>query len=604
MRKLLRGPRRVYALLGVLSAATAVGVSLAVSMGGAADQPSAEFTASAKHVSAKTVAQANIDVSSLPQLAQGESTGETQALKPLLPLSGKLGESGSAAVPTASQIIADTPAGATPGGATFGWEGMGNSGTICSYFGGGGCQPPDHGLASDGTNVVQTVNTALAVYDAKTGALKAGFPKSLQAFFGVPAPSPAGCDSSHANQPFLSDPRAYYEHVKKRFVVAALQVEGAFGLSPSCSFVSRYWVAVSANNNPTGVWHVYAFNTGNLIIGGNSAADYTQLGTSEEAIFIGGNQFNNAGNAFGGAWTLAIPKATAEAGGAIGGISGFGGYTASDGTATRLLDTVQPTLQDASFSGAPGEILVSSFNEGITESKVVVFDFSNPLAKQSSGQTISGVVVNTLAYVQPTKPIGTDADNPPACHDCLEAIDTRISATPVYMHGNVYFTHDSMVNNGSFNNVNVLYGVIHPVLSQPSSGCTLCSTITGATSVVDQGYIVYGGERDTWFGAIQPDREGNLFIGYEYSAFSAPVTSPSSVYIAKRATASGFPDGGFFLRVAANATTNSRWGDYEAVAFEGWGSNNILFATEYAAPGSQGWRTHIDRVAYKSPTQR
>ena len=128
------------------------------------------------------------------------------------------------------------------------------------------------------------MNTSLAVYDAKTGALKAGFPKSLQSFFGVPAPSPAGCDSAHGNQPFLSDPRAYYEHVKKRFVVAALQVENAFGLSPSCTFASRYWVAVSASANPTGVWHVYAFNTGNLVIGGNSAADYTSLRGFQTAI--------------------------------------------------------------------------------------------------------------------------------------------------------------------------------------------------------------------------------------------------------------------------------------------------------------------------------
>jgi len=35
-------------------------------------------------------------------------------------LSGKAGESGSAAIPTANQVIADTPIGATPGGATFG----------------------------------------------------------------------------------------------------------------------------------------------------------------------------------------------------------------------------------------------------------------------------------------------------------------------------------------------------------------------------------------------------------------------------------------------------------------------------------------------------
>ena len=131
----------------------------------------------------------------------------------------------------------------------------------------------------------------------------------------------------------------------------------------------------------------------------------------------------------------------------------------------------------------------------------MVWDFSNALAGQGHAQTISGVVVNTLSYAQPPQ-----ADNFPACQNCLETIDTRISATPVYMHGNAYFTHDTALNNGSATNANVLFGVIHPVLDQTTvAGCTLCSTITGATSVADQGYIFYGGTTDTWFGAIQPD---------------------------------------------------------------------------------------------------
>ena len=154
MRKLLRGPRRVYALLGVLGAATAVAVGL-VSIGGASDQPSAEFTVSATHVTAKTVAAQNIDVSSLPQLAAGEATGTAAMLKDLSPMSEQgleqAKQNAAALAPTANQVVSAAPA--TPGGATFGWEGMANSGTICSYFGPGGCQPPDMGIASDGTNV-------------------------------------------------------------------------------------------------------------------------------------------------------------------------------------------------------------------------------------------------------------------------------------------------------------------------------------------------------------------------------------------------------------------------------------------------------------------
>jgi len=329
--------------------------------------------------------------------------------------------------------------------------------------------------------------------------------------------------------------------------------------------VSRYWVAVSASSNPTGSWHIYAFNTGNLVGGSNSAADYTQLGFDNEAIFIGGNQFNNAGSAYNGAWTLAVPKAIADSGGSICSISGFGGYTASDGSATRLLDTVQP---------------VASYGLG-------------------QGGPPSGVVIPTKAYAQP--PL---ADDYPSCTNCLETIDNRISSTPVYMHGKVYATHDTAVNNGTATNANVHWLVIQPVLTQTSvSGCTLCSTITTATKALDNNYLTYSGTTDDWFGAIQPDREGNVFMGYEYGSTSGHV-SPSSVFIARRATAapgSSWGDGGIYLKVGSGATTNSRWGDYEAVSFEGWSRASIVFATEWS---NGNWSTHIDRVAYTSLAQK
>ena len=594
MRKLVQGRRRVAGLSLGLVAALAVAVGVTVSLVGAADQPSAEISVSAQQIHAKASGPAaNISVAGLPQVAEG-----TAAAPAKLPFLSPLGntalaqaqQNASANAPTASQVTSSAPASpSTPGAAVLGWEGMKNSGTICSYFGSGGCQPPDMAIASDGTNAVQVVNTSLAVYDAKTGALRSGFPKNLQDFFGVPAPTPANCDKEHGNQPFLSDPRAFYDPVKKRFWVAALQVEDAAGLSPKCDFVSRYWVAASASSDPTGVWHVYSIDTGGLVGGPKSVADYTQMGFNQEAVFIGGNQFNQSGTGFFGAWTLAIPKARAERGGNLGTVTGFGGYTASDGSTTRLLDTVQPTASYGSAAGPAGEILVSSFNEAVTESKVVVFDFSNALnGVPGHGQTLSAVTVNTLPYSQP--PL---ADNFPACRDCLETIDNRISATPVYMHGNVYYTHDSAVNNGTAVNANVLWGVIHPVLSQKSvSGCTLCSTITGGTSMVDQDYITYAGETDDWFGAIQPDREGNLFVGFDYGSTTF-TTSPSIVYKAKRATAASFADGGVFLRQAKNATNDVRWGDYEAVTFEGWDSNQILIAAQYAGT-NQSWATHIE----------
>ena len=220
----------------------------------------------------------------------------------------------------------------------------------------------------------------------------------------------------------------------------------------------------------------------------------------------------------------------------------------------------------------------------------------------STHQCLSGVTVPVKAYSTPPK-----ADNPPACVNCLETIDNRISATPVYMNGNVYASHDSAVNNGTVTNANVHWMVIHPTLDQAAvAGCSLCSKITGKSSVVDNQYLTYSGTTDDWFGVVQPDREGNVFMAYEYGSTSGG-TSPSSAYIARRATLGagaswGGPSaaGGYFLKVGTGATGNSRWGDYEAAAFEGFNRNSVVFATEWS---NGNWSTHLDRVAYSSMSQ-
>jgi hypothetical protein len=620
-----KGPvRRLFALLALGCSAGAAGVVLFVASAGAGEEPASTAGVSATAVAAQSLSAVpkSIDMASVPQqvtsgaVGAAPQQGAPQAKPFLSPLGAaalKQAKQVSVAggAPYADEILPNptgpsTPTGgstlagpSTPGGALAGWNGMVNGAATCPYF--NGCQPPDHGIAASDSFVVQVVNASIAVYN-NAGTLQAGFPKSLETAFSVPAPSPAGCDAAHANHPFLTDPRTFFDPVTGRFVVAFLQVEHAFGLSPGCTFVSRYWVAVSKTGNPTGAWSVYAFNTANLVGAGNSAADYTQLGFNSQAIFIGGNQFNQAGTAFNGAWTLAIPKATAEAGGAIGAISGFAGYTASDGSATRLLDTVQPVASYGDGAGGPAsEFLIGSFNESVTESKAVVFAFSNPLSHQGHGQTLSGVVIPTLAYSQPPQ-----ADNYPACVNCLETIDNRISATPVYMHGNIYAVHDTAVNNGTATNANTHWMIVEPVLNQNAvAGCTECGVIGTQTHLVDNGRLTYGGTTDDWFGVIQPDREGNLFMAFEYGSTSGHV-SPSSVYIARRATAAGgasWGDGGVFLRSAANATTNTRWGDYEATSFAGWNSNNIYFATEFAGPGGD-WATHIDRVNYSNLTQK
>jgi hypothetical protein len=317
---------------------------------------------------------------------------------------------------------------------------------------------------------------------------------------------------------------------------------------------------------------------------------------------------------------LALPKKDMENNDPIT-PNGYEGFAVND----QLLDTVHPAASyGAGDGGPPGELLISSFNPDVGKAAkgVVVFDFSNALGAEQTipgtcaagEQCLTGVVVKTAKYSQP--PLAGDGS---LCQQCLETIDTRISATPVYMHGNVYFTHDTAAkvktNGVNFVNANVLWGIVRPVLDQNAvPGCTRCSVITTKSSLVDQGTLTFAGQTDTWFGAIQPDREGNLFIGFDYQSTAPTTVEPSSAYVARRATVqpgSGF-DSGILLKQGVNPTDDFRWGDYSAIGFDGWDSNGIWFATEYSDSNVQDcdgtpcttWSTHVDQLGYTSLAER
>jgi hypothetical protein len=607
-----RRSRWVY-VAGAVAAAIAAGVAVPL-VSSAGGTTATRVAVTAKPLTVPAASAGSVTASALPQTSPSTRVRSRRHVKPFLsPLGAadlKAAKANARAhAAAASRIIQAQPSGPETAGAPLkSFDGLKDSESVCPPF---GCEPPDHGVAANEKFLVQMVNTSIAIYDLKKGSAKSKV--TLNKFFKVPAPTPGGCDPDGGNLPFLSDPRVFYDPDSGHFIAAALQLENGFGVATDCDPVSRYWVAVSKSDSPLGKWNIYSFDTRN-IIESQTAADYTQLGFNSQAIFIGGNQFNVDTEDYVGAWTLAIPKSTAESGGAIASINGFSEYTANDGTADRLLDTVQPVVSlGAGAGGPPGEILIASFNESesstppaATESKIVLFDFSNPLGAASTGtcdsghQCLSEVVLDGLdTYSQP--PL---ADDYPDCTDCLETIDNRISATPVYMHGMVYATHDTAVDNGDDTNANVQWMIVKPVLDQTAiGGCPQCSQITGDTSLVEKGYLTFPGSTDTWFGAIQPDREGNLFLGFEVGSTTSH-WSPSSAYITRRATATDWASP-FVALSGFNgvAYLGGRWGDYEAVAFDGWNTNNIWFATEYSDTTGD-WGTHLDKVKYTSPSQQ
>jgi hypothetical protein len=146
-----------------------------------------------------------------------------------------------------------------------GFDGMSSDGNGCN------CTPPDTDVAVGPAHVVETVNTALAVYDKATGALRSR--QEMTTFF-----APLGGVLR------LSDPVVTYDELSHRFVIGGLDFQ------PHTQ--SRFNFAVSNDDDPTHGFTLrrYDMNDG---IGGFDFADYPRLGWNADAYVISFNMFVN-----------------------------------------------------------------------------------------------------------------------------------------------------------------------------------------------------------------------------------------------------------------------------------------------------------------------
>ena len=100
-------------------------------------------------------------------------------------------------------------------------------------------EPPDQGLCTDGTFVMEAINLAAAVYDATSHKMLSG-PVYLNDFFGV---DPAD---------FTSDPRCYFDPPTQRWFVTLTD------LGSATNATTAILVAVSQSSDPRGSYNLYA----------------------------------------------------------------------------------------------------------------------------------------------------------------------------------------------------------------------------------------------------------------------------------------------------------------------------------------------------------
>jgi len=467
-------PRRLlWFLLGALSIVAVAGVA----MGAPATNHVAASMAATKTVSdipAASAAQGvsaqfmgTVDMANVPQETAGQAATKTQAM----PYLHAQGDAAFAAMKAAANqganavspaALSGTPAGTAPvstgkadlatPSTRLSFSGMADSGTICKFFG-SGCQPSDMGLGADSAGILQAVNTSLAVYSSTSGAIKPGFPKDAQAFFGVPNPSPSGCNSG--NGAFLSDPRVSFDQNDHRFFITYL--------------------------------------------------DFDMLGYNQQGVFFSGDMFNAAGTALVSNVVISLAKAPMESGAGTSGFA-FTGLTANG----QILQDIQP-IQSQNRTGGPStEYFLNSFAGG--GNSVVLWSFANPLGQQGAGPHLTGVVIGTAAYSVPP-----NADNAGACTNCIDTNDSRISSQPVYRNGRIYAALPTGINNGTTTVSGIYWFILRPALDQGSGSCTLCVSLTSSSRLEEHNYYFFGSRGFAYFPSMGVDDEGNFELIFNFS---------------------------------------------------------------------------------------
>jgi hypothetical protein len=460
------------------------------------------------------------------------------------------------------------------------------------------CTPPDESIAVAYGFGVQAVNVAINVFAKSDGLPRGGYPKLLTTFFGRPANT------------FLTDPRLVFDWNTNHFILILLEEDFVGGQT-------YILTGVSATSDPTGSWTTFR-----TPISGPSAGDcgdYPTLGQDHGVwvgegvggVYIGINWFTNAGGFCNGGYdtnSVFLVAKTPLYAGVFSSIQGTGFFEPGSGI---RLDTLQPAnisdrgghpravfftaSENIAFGG--GQCVGAASCRGIT-----VWAVSNPFGWRIAGPVPTASAIfngGGTFYNLPT------SASEPACSQCIETIDTRISGTTNYSAGSIFAALETTANCCSLVNTPVWYE-LHPTLDDNGGGCTgtflnACPLIT-ALEMRQNDFFNLGSwpaHGSAYFAYLQPDTENNVGMIFSYSD---DVTFPEVVYTSRRPTqplSLMQSETGVVAQAGATGYFEFRWGDYAAGALDvsSQGFPSFWLATQKVNP-DKSWGTQILNFAF------
>jgi hypothetical protein len=469
-------------------------------------------------------------------------------------------------------------------------------------------EPPDQGLCVGNGFVVETVNTAFAIYDGK-GALLAG-PVPANQFFGV---VPEIDRVTGVFGDFTSDPRCIYDWTSDRFLITILQldVDPATG---GFTGPSHVFIAVSRTGNPTGAWDSFSLDVTNDGSNGTPShpncpcfGDQPLLGFDENAIFITTNEFPTLAAGFNGAQVYGIGK---DAFGGGGSVVLFDNLSLEEGTAYSIQPASTPPGGKFEKAKRGTEFFASALDfTGPLDDRIAVWAMTGTKSLNSNKPKVDfGYrIVKTLTYGNPTA--GTQKDGPTPLRDALNALgfDEKLEQ----LESNDDRMQQTVYTDGT------LWASL-PTVVKPKGDSTFRAGVLWfriETSVEDHGvkaklkrqaYLARAGA-DLLFPSVAVNPSGNGAIAF---TITGPSMFPSAGYALLDDDGTGpihiagtgaAPEDGFTGYTAFGGDGNARWGDYSAAVAGPDGS--IWIANEYITPRPRtvnaNWGTFISRLQVK-----
>lgn len=173
-------------------------------------------------------------------------------------------------------------------------------------------EPADQGVCVGNGYILETVNSALRVYDAASGAAVSPV-ISLNELYGFP---PAIDRTTFTFGPFTFDIGCHYDPDSNRWFHLAVDLDQD---PDTGDFTGKNYLdlAVSTSGDPTGSWNVYrvpGMNDGtegtpnHSCAGGPCFADFPHIGVDKNGVYITTNEFPLFADGFTGAQVYAISK--------------------------------------------------------------------------------------------------------------------------------------------------------------------------------------------------------------------------------------------------------------------------------------------------------